>query len=47
MVELLVENLPSARSYLMGWGNSIEVLELGPLRFSIADFARQVLKVYE
>lgn len=38
MVELLFENLPSARSYLMGWGNSIEVLEPEPLRFSITDF---------
>jgi len=47
LLELLFENLPGARSYLLGWGNSIEVLEPEPLRFSIADFARQVLKVYE
>lgn len=47
LLELLFENLLSARSYLLGWGNSVEVLEPEPLRFSLADFARQVLKVYE
>jgi predicted DNA-binding transcriptional regulator YafY len=47
ILELSFENLYSARSFLLGWGNSIEVLEPVPLRFSLADFARQVVKVYE
>ncbi len=47
ILDLAFENLHSARSFLLGWGNSIEVLEPEPLRFSLADFARQVAKVYE
>lgn len=46
LMEILFDNLSSARTFILGMGNSIEVLEPEPLRWSVADFARQVLTRY-
>lgn len=44
--ELPFESLESARARLLALGRAIEVLEPEPLRFSIVDYARQILDVY-
>lgn len=46
-IELLFESLWSARSRLLSFGGAVKVVEPEPLRLSMVDFARQVLKVYE
>ncbi len=45
-MDLQFDYLPSARTFLLGLGGSVEVLEPDPLRWSMADFARQVLIRY-
>jgi len=45
--DLLFEDFTEARTYLLGMGNSVEILEPEPLRFSIRDYARQVSEMYE
>jgi len=46
IMDLQFDYLPSARTFLLGMGGSVEVLEPEPLRWSLADFARQVLNIY-
>jgi predicted DNA-binding transcriptional regulator YafY len=45
--DLLFEDFDEARTYLLGMGNSVEVLEPKPLRLNIRDFARQVTEMYD
>ncbi|MBN1537628.1 MAG: WYL domain-containing protein [Anaerolineales bacterium] len=45
-IELNFENLETARSRLLAFGNAVEVLEPEALRLSIADFARQSLSMH-
>jgi len=44
--DLLFNTFEEARTYLLGMGNSIEVLEPESLRFSIMDYARQISEMY-
>jgi predicted DNA-binding transcriptional regulator YafY len=44
---LRFETFEQARTYILGFGSSIEVIEPVPLRLSIVDYARQILFVYE
>ena len=44
---LAYENLTSARSHLLGWGNAVEVIEPDALRVTMQDFAEQINKVYK
>lgn len=46
LMDLQFDYLPSARTFLLGMGGSVEVLEPVPLRWSMADFARQLLNTY-
>ncbi|HEY94230.1 MAG TPA: YafY family transcriptional regulator [Dehalococcoidia bacterium] len=43
---LLFDTFEEARTYLLGMGNSIEVLEPESLRLSIMDYAEQIIKLY-
>jgi predicted DNA-binding transcriptional regulator YafY len=43
---VLFESLEEARSYLLGYGQAVEVLEPEALRLSLADFARQIVNLY-
>ncbi len=45
-VEVKFESLEAARRILLGLGNAVEVVEPGPLRESMQDYAEQILKVY-
>jgi predicted DNA-binding transcriptional regulator YafY len=45
-VSLEYENFDEARTAILGYGGAIEVLEPLALRLSVADYARQVLKIY-
>ena len=44
---LFYENLFSARSHLLGWGNAVEVIKPEALRASMQDFAKQINSVYK
>ncbi len=44
---LAFENLATARNYLLGWGNAVEVISPLALRASIQDFAQQINMVYQ
>lgn len=44
--ELFFDTFEEARTYLLGMGNSIEVLEPKVLRLSIVDYARQITEMY-
>ncbi len=44
--ELLFETFEEARTYILGMGNSIEVLKPESLRLSIMDYARQISERY-
>lgn len=44
---LCFETFEQARTWILGYGNSIEVVEPLSLRLSIVDYARQILSVYE
>ena len=35
------------RTYLLGMGNSVEVLEPKPLRLSVIDYSRQITEMYD
>ncbi|MBN2074746.1 MAG: YafY family transcriptional regulator [Dehalococcoidales bacterium] len=43
---LLFDTFEDARTYILGMGNSVEVLEPESLRLSIADYARQIAEMY-
>jgi predicted DNA-binding transcriptional regulator YafY len=45
-VKLLFEDFEEARIYLLGMGNSVEVLEPEPLRLTIMDYAKQITETY-
>ena len=45
-MEVSFASLPDARRVLIGLGGAVEVLEPEALRFSLADYARQVLERY-
>ncbi|HAY84432.1 MAG TPA: hypothetical protein DCY42_05775 [Chloroflexi bacterium] len=47
LVSLWFENFSHARATVLGFGNAVEALEPLALRSSIADYARQTLKLYE
>jgi predicted DNA-binding transcriptional regulator YafY len=47
IMTLNFEYLEEARAKLLGLGGAVEVLEPLPLRLSMADFATQIIKVYE
>lgn len=47
LCKLGFENLIAARSYLLSWGNAVEVKSPEALRVSMQDFAQQINKVYE
>lgn len=40
------ENLPAARSRLLGFGRAVEILAPEPLRLSVIDFAAQIVDFY-
>ncbi|UCD09204.1 MAG: WYL domain-containing protein, partial [Dehalococcoidales bacterium] len=44
--DLIFETFEEARTYILGMGNSIEVLEPESLRLSIMDYARQITETY-
>jgi predicted DNA-binding transcriptional regulator YafY len=44
---LCFETFEQARTWILGFGSSIEVVEPLSLRLSIVDYARQILSVYE
>ena len=46
-VRLPFESLGEARTKLLGLGGVVEVLAPLPLRLSLADFAAQIVKLYE
>ena len=46
ITNLIFETFREARTYILGLGNAIEVLEPEPLRLSVIDHARQVLTLY-
>jgi predicted DNA-binding transcriptional regulator YafY len=46
-VTLHFDTFETARTLILGWGNAVEVLAPQALRLSIADYARQILTVYE
>jgi predicted DNA-binding transcriptional regulator YafY len=46
-LELAFESLEAARQRLLGLGRAVEVLEPESLRLSLADFARQIVQVYD
>jgi predicted DNA-binding transcriptional regulator YafY len=46
-LELHFESLFAARERILGFGRAMEVLEPLALRLSVADFARQVVQLYE
>jgi predicted DNA-binding transcriptional regulator YafY len=46
-LKLSFERLESARAYLLGLGNGVEVLEPRALRSSIQDYARQIINLYD
>lgn len=45
-VEVKFESLESARRMVLGLGSAVEVVEPGPLRDSVRDYAEQILQVY-
>jgi len=45
-IELGFESLPAARERILGFGRAMEVLAPRALRLSVADFARQVVRLY-
>ena len=46
-VMLRFETFEHARTWILGFGNAIEVIEPLSLRLSIEDYARQTLSIYE
>jgi len=46
-VKINFKSLNDARQNLLGYGNSIEVIEPKALRLSIADFAEQIINLYK
>ena len=44
--DLLFETFEEARTYILGMGNSIQVLKPESLRLSIMDYARQITETY-
>jgi predicted DNA-binding transcriptional regulator YafY len=47
MLTLPFENLESARERLLGFGGAIEVLAPPALRWSMLDYARQIMELYQ
>jgi predicted DNA-binding transcriptional regulator YafY len=45
-IELLFDSFATARTRLLGLGRAVEVLEPGPLRKSLLDYAQQIVSVY-
>ena len=43
---LVFDTFEEARTYLLGMGNSIQVVEPEPLRMSVMDYARQITEIY-
>jgi len=46
-VEMAFDHFEHARAALLAYGGAVEVIEPDALRFSIADFARQIVETYE
>lgn len=44
---LIFENIPEARSFILKFGSALEIIEPVPLRLSVIDHARQILKIYQ
>ena len=40
------ENIIAARTHLLGWGNAVKVITPEALRYSLVDFAAQIMDVY-
>lgn len=47
LLEMAFRSLEAARQNLMGLGCGVKVLSPGPLRLGIADFARQIVELYQ
>lgn len=41
------DHFEHARTSLLGYGNAVKVIEPDALRLSIADFAQQIVEMYE
>jgi predicted DNA-binding transcriptional regulator YafY len=46
-LEMVFDHFEHARAALLAYGGAVEVIEPDALRLSIADFARQIVEMYE
>jgi predicted DNA-binding transcriptional regulator YafY len=45
--DLFFEDYNEARTYVLGMGNSVKVLEPESLRLSVMDYSRQIAEMYD